>query len=184
MTIRVVGLDSSTKSFGIALPNGETRTIAPRAGAGDNARRLNEIIYRLDGYLTLHRPDLVLIEEAIPPRFPTAALRLGELRGAVILRLFERGTPYLEVNPGTLKLYATGHGKASKEQMVAAAEFCGADVANDDEADAFWLYALGRHQYAPSAWEPAFKATELREIRTGVRARIVWPRIDMAATRG
>lgn len=178
--MKIVGLDPSTSSFGVALPNGDTRTIKPRAGAPQNARRLNEIVFRLDSLLQLHKPNLVMIEEAIPPRFPTAALRLGELRGAVILRLFERGIPYVEVNPGTLKLYATGNGHANKDMMVAAAEACGADAANDDEADAWWLWALARHHHAPGAWEPKFMATELRETRTEVRTRVDWP----TSTRG
>lgn len=52
--------------------------------------------------------------------------------------------PVREINPSTLKLFFAGHGKATKEQMMAAARRYGFKVANDDEADALamWFYMV------------------------------------------
>lgn len=56
------------------------------------------------------------------------------------------GIEHTAIAASTLKKYAVGHGKASKEQMVEAAKrkFPGVDIINDDHADALHLldYAL------------------------------------------
>lgn len=51
-----------------------------------------------------------------------------------------RGIPRCDVHTGTLKKWATGHGKATKEQMIdAAVGRSGGKVDSDDEADAILL---------------------------------------------
>lgn len=179
--ISAIGLDPGVKSFGVALPDGSTRTISPRAGSKDPARRLNEILYRLSAYLRLCSGlEIAMIEgyDLGPRRGQLALVRLGELGGVVRGHLFELGIPYMEVPPKSLKLYATGNGNASKDDMSEAARACGAEAANHDEADAWWLWALARHHYAPSACEPAYRTMELRDARIAVRARLPWPLID------
>ena len=47
-----------------------------------------------------------------------------------------RGVPYQGVPVGTIKLYATGRGNASKEAMIAAAKAKGFSPVDDNEADA------------------------------------------------
>lgn len=47
--------------------------------------------------------------------------------------------PYTSVPVGTIKLFATGKGNASKEMMIEAAKIEGHDVADDNEADAIHL---------------------------------------------
>jgi crossover junction endodeoxyribonuclease RuvC len=72
--------------------------------------------------------------------------RLGELGGVVRLALYEKGIPFVEVSPGTLKMFATGRGNASKvEVLVAARDRLGYTGTNDNEADALWLWQLGLH---------------------------------------
>lgn len=180
MTVRVVGLDLSATSTGVALPDGSCRTIRPHAGAKDRGRRLNEIVMRLDPFLRLG-VDLALVEGpnlgAIPGRL--AALILGEVRGAVKGRLFELDIPSVEIAPQQLKKFATGSGSASKEQMIDAARESLAVVANDDEADAWHLYALGRSQFSET-WDPVFRAAELVDVRRQIRASIKWPALEGA----
>lgn len=182
MTVAVVGLDLSATSTGVTLPDGSSRTIRPRAGSKDRGRRLNEIVMRLDTYLRT-KPDVALLEGpnlgAIPGRL--AAVVLGEVRGAVKGRLFELGIEFVEVAPKQLKLYATGSGNASKDEMVEAARGAGAVVANDDEADSWWLYAMGRSQFSET-WEPAFRCVDLLEVRAAVRGSIKWPALEGATS--
>ncbi|MGO4917460.1 crossover junction endodeoxyribonuclease RuvC [Pseudogemmobacter sp. W21_MBD1_M6] len=47
-----------------------------------------------------------------------------------------RGVPYQGVPVGTIKKYATGHGGAPKQAMIAAARARGFSPADDNEADA------------------------------------------------
>lgn len=140
----VIGLDLSLTCSGVALTDGSTRSIRPHCGPDHPARRLNEIIGRLDGCLRHGHPTIAIIEGYNPGGHQGfTACRLGELGGAVRLRLFELGIAYFEVAPAQLKKYATGNGGASKDEMVAAAEAAGGRPANHDEADAWWLRHMG-----------------------------------------
>lgn len=173
MTARVIGLDLSVKSSGIALPDGNLRTIAPKAGAKDPARRLYEITFRLSSWLEASRPTLAVIEAYFVGGYAATALRLGEVGGAVRTRLFEMNIPYVEIPPTQLKMYATGHGTASKDDMVAAAEAEGAEPHNDDEADAFWLRKLGVQ--ALTGVPPRYLQDVLGEVRGRAVRSVRWP---------
>lgn len=181
MTIRVLGLDLAATSSGIASSDGTCRTIRPHADASDRGRRLNEIVSRIDPYLrsacAAGGPVVAVLEgPALHGVGRMGALITGEVRGAVKRRLFELGIVHVEVPPTSLKLYATGKGNAGKDEMVAAARAGGAVVANDDEADAFLLHALGRSFYS-ATFELPFRVGELTEVRRKVRASIRWPEV-------
>jgi hypothetical protein len=57
------------------------------------------------------------------------------------------GWKYYEINPKTLKKYATGNGNADKEMMVKYAKKQGFSGESHDEADAFhiWLWVWREH---------------------------------------
>lgn len=57
--------------------------------------------------------------------------------------------PYQSVPVGTIKLFATGKGNASKEMMIEAAQKLDFNVSSDDEADAVHLlrYAIDSANY-------------------------------------
>jgi Holliday junction resolvasome RuvABC endonuclease subunit len=70
--------------------------------------------------------------------------KLGELGGVV--KLATRHVLYSEptsVPPTTLKQFATGSGRATKEQMVKAAQEFDAEITNDNLADAYLLALYG-----------------------------------------
>jgi Holliday junction resolvasome RuvABC endonuclease subunit len=180
VTIAVVGLDLSLSSTGVTLPDGTSRTIRPRAGSDDNSRRLHEIVTRLDLYLKVTKPDVGVIESVFVYRNRKTAMLLAGLAWCVRHRFFELDIPYVDVDNQQLKEYATGNGHASKDEMVEAARMAGAVVANDDEADSFWLHAMGRSEYS-ATWEPGFRGVELLEVRAGVRRAIKWPTLEGAA---
>jgi Holliday junction resolvasome RuvABC endonuclease subunit len=180
VTIAVVGLDLSLSSTGVTLPDGTSRTIRPRAGSDDNSRRLHEIVTRLDLYLKVAKPDVGVIESVFVSRNRKVAMLLAGLAWCVRHRFFELDIPYVDVAPAVLKEYATGNGHASKDEMVEAARMAGAVVANDDEADSFWLHAMGRSQYS-ATWEPAYRSSDLLSTRERVRASIKWPILEVAS---
>jgi hypothetical protein len=77
----------------------------------------------------------------------------------------------VEINASTLKKYATGHGNASKDQVMAAAirrfYFGGED---NNAADAHILWAMAREAYGgPIAKVPADRAALVH--------RLGWPRL-------
>lgn len=73
-----------------------------------------------------------------------SAHQLGEVGGTVRLVLLRRQIPYVVVAPPALKKFATGDHTADKDAMIAAAERAGAKVADDHQADAFWLAQVAR----------------------------------------
>lgn len=74
------------------------------------------------------------------------AFDLGEVAGTVKVAFLEHHVSYLVVPPVTLKLFATGSTRASKEDMIRAARKLGAAVAeaDDNQADAFFLARVAR----------------------------------------
>lgn len=170
MTVPCVGLDLSTAATGIASADGTTRTIRPEAGANDPARRLHQLVERISSRIAASRPLLAVIEGY---GFNTQRLApVAELGGAIRLRLFDMGVPYIVIAPPSLKLFATGNGHATKDQMVAAAREHGGNPANDDEADAWLLWLAAQQRYEPHHDRPRLTSTLLN---------LPWPELRWVA---
>lgn len=140
---RIIGLDLSLTSSGIALPDGTTRTIHPQH-VDPRGRRLNDLGSQLWRLLEEHRPHVAIIE-ALPLHAPgiVGLIRRAEWHGCVLRDLRRLRCPVVEVDNAKLKSYGAGHGGADKAAMVQAALDAGGDPANDDEADAYVLRAFG-----------------------------------------
>lgn len=69
---------------------------------------------------------------------------LGEVGGVLRLLVYEYGVPFVVVPPTSLKKFATGNAAADKAAMVAAAKKEGANVADDNQADAFFLAMIAK----------------------------------------
>lgn len=178
MTIRVVGLDLSTRSTGYTDPAGGMHTIRP--ASKDRDRRLNEIRVLLDPYLRLAKPDVAVIESPVSARGGQQTFRiLAELAGVVRERLFEYDCQTVEIAPGQLKKLACGNGgkATTKDHMVDAVVECGGHPRNEDEADSWWCWAAGRMWF--DRWEPVFRREELRVVRREVLAGLRWPALKL-----
>lgn len=140
--MRVAALDISTKRIGFAGPDGELGSISAQAGAGDPYRRLHELSRTVENCMRAGGapPDVVAIEDyALGAPGRLSLLRLGEVGGVIRTRLWELDCTLVLISPGTVKLFATGDGKAKKPAMIARALELGAGRLNDDEADAYHL---------------------------------------------
>lgn len=101
-----------------------------------------------------------------------AVYQIGELGGVIRFEAFVLGTPVVEIPPSTLKKYATGRGNAPKDAMIAAAiqrfAFHGSD---NNEADAYMLWAMARHAYGhPIARVPQAQSAQV--------AKVEWPVLE------
>lgn len=149
-TRRVIGLDLSLTSTGIARGD---QTLRSRTKPDDGT-----IVERVALHLEQIRTSCWLGEDDFPvvavvesPAFSAASTSSRE-SGYLWWRVVEFvtgepfGMEYVTATPMQVKKYATGSGKAEKEQMVRATlrEFPAFD-GNNDEADALWLAAMGAH---------------------------------------
>jgi Holliday junction resolvasome RuvABC endonuclease subunit len=172
MTPLVVGLDLSLNSTGVARwgPDGlQLHTIEPK-----KLKDLPRLRYIRAEVTTWTRgADLVVLEGLQPAGHTAAAAYANERAGAhwlVLDRLVELGHSYAEVPSAKLKGYATGAGsgsKTSKAAVVAAVvRRYDASPANDDEADACVLAAMGLHHLGhPPAEVPKLNANWLTAVR-------------------
>lgn len=175
--LRILGLDLSMTATGICLPDGTTRTIKTNAKHGD--RRLQHIVDQV-GLALGEGPDdigdgvdLVVMEEAPPGLKGPAIKAIHMVHGAVRLWLIDFGTPYVAINPTTLKGYATGSTSADKTAMAMAAyKRTGREFADDNACDAWWLRAAGLDWYGT----PEFELPKAQRERL---AKVAWP--DRAA---
>lgn len=136
----VVGVDPSLTGCGIAWPTGET--VVDTKGLAGPAR-----VYKIEREFVEHTRDarVVVIEQPILGL--GSSIALAGLVGVLEMALYRRRRPWLPllyVHPSTVKVFATGHGNASKGDMVAAAQRrLGYGGELSDEADAMWLRAIG-----------------------------------------
>ena len=166
--LRVLGLDLSLTSTGVALPDGTTYRIKTRAKDGD--RRLLHIRDCIRDDLAEHRPHLAVIEDL--PKHAMSAGITAHVHGVVKCELLDAGVPYTTIVPATLKSYACDKGNADKPEMAAAAYLAaGVEFADDkggDQADAWWLRAAAHHHY--DAWLFTLPQAQIDRL-----CKVEWP---------
>jgi crossover junction endodeoxyribonuclease RuvC len=115
----------------------------------------------LNGMLDERKPDLVIFESPVLPRKTTVTTtrKLQGLSGVTEMLCHHRQTDCREVSIQRIKHELSGNGRASKDEMIAAARAFGLAIKVSDEADAFgvWLTAvrLKRPEHA-ARWQPLF----------------------------
>lgn len=180
--MRIVGLDLSLTSTGVYDPEHAAGVtikvpIAKNASELQRARRLGTITKRvlevcgLTGEHYFPRADLVVLEGYA---FGAKAQRehMGELGGLMKVRLMWAGVPFVVVPPSKLKMYATGRGNASKEEvLLAVARRAGAEITGNDVADAWVLFQMAAAHYShpfrvvmPQSHDRALAGVEWPEI--------------------
>lgn len=173
-TLRVLGLDLSLTSTGVALPNGSTFRIKTRPKDGD--RRLAVIRDTLRDVIAVHRPHVAVIEDL--PRHAMGAGVTAMVHGIARTELLDAGAAYATVVPATLKAFACDHGRAEKHQLAAAAFLAaGVEFADDkggDQCDAWWLRAAGHDHYG----HPLFDLPQKQRDRLG---KVKWPALQLEA---
>lgn len=188
MTPRVVGLDLSLSSTGIALPDGHIIThgysLPKDATVAERVARITHLRERVltavmhgpwqphpDGGGRQQLTDLVVVE-GFSFGSPQGATEAGGLGWTLRIALTEARVPFAVVPPSTLKKFATGKGNAGKDDMKLAAlqrfglTFTG--TGSGDRCDARWLQEMGLHHLgAPTVDLPAVNVSAL--------AKVAWP---------
>lgn len=71
----------------------------------------------LAALLRRHRPETVAIEDLFYARNARSALKLGHVRGVVMLAASKAGVPVSEYSPTEVKRAVVGYGRAEKQQV-------------------------------------------------------------------
>ncbi len=180
---RVLGLDLSITGTG-AVHTGNTPSIGVDAACAHTIspsdklkdRRLgvikSQVIKILFGGGTIGDPDslpeFALIEDL--PFNAMAAGVTGMVHGIVRDLLHEREIPYGLVPAATLKKYATGKGshpgQGKTPMAIAAIKRAGAEFADDNQCDAWWLWVMAHdHLGSPLFDLPALNRESLSKIK-------------------
>lgn len=178
---RVIGLDVSCKSTGIAWADGRLTTIRGVAvemrDSYAAAQRSATITNRIAAAIGRQpdRPDFAVVEDyLLLVGFHNGAhttRRLVEVGACVRMALARLGVPFVEIPPSSLKIFATGGGGADKASMIRAARALGATPRNDDEADAFLLREIGLTAFDNDRFE------RLDERQRNVVSCVRWPEV-------
>lgn len=167
MAVNVLGLDLSLTATGITDPDGTYSTVVGAAGRGD--MRLYDVVAALHHIReTFRQVDVAVIEDLMTHSIGRGS-QTALVHGAVRLYLIQYRIPYVLIPATTLKIYATGSGKADKHAMrMAAFKRAGLEFPDDNQADAWWLWHAGHDHYGhPTTPLPAAQRARLDKI--------VWP---------
>ncbi len=102
------------------------------------ATRLQHFHKSLIDIISLHKPEIAAIEETFVNKNPLSSLKLGHVRGSLILSLGICNLPVFEYSSTAIKKAVVGVGRAEKAQIQAMIKILlpKANFKTEDEADA------------------------------------------------
>jgi crossover junction endodeoxyribonuclease RuvC len=122
--MRVLGIDCGSQStgFGIIDSDGEDhRTVifgAIRLQSKEKfSQKLLTIHKELQQLILNYSPDVGAVEDQFYLSNFKSVLKLGQVKGVVILTAANAGVPIFEYTPLTIKSAVTGYGRAEKHQV-------------------------------------------------------------------
>jgi len=101
--------------------------------------RLAQIVQSFEGILREYAPDAVALEKLFVTKNQKTAMRVSEVRGALIAAAAQHNLPVFEYTPGEVKSASAGNGRADKQaviKMLHALVTIRDDIRHDDEYDA------------------------------------------------
>jgi crossover junction endodeoxyribonuclease RuvC len=122
--VRILGIDPGSETTGWGVVEGDARRYklvgfgAVRASARERfAARLLKISDGVEELLARFRPDVCAVEEAFFAVNPKTALKLGQVRGVVLVAAERAGVELAEYAPRLVKQTVVGYGAAEKHQV-------------------------------------------------------------------
>ena len=122
--MRIFGVDpgSERTGYGCIETHGSRHRVVVSGALRPAGRvpfpdKLLAIHQGLTTLLRTHTPDVVAVEDLFYARNARSALKLGHVRGVVLLAASEASLPVAEYAPTEVKLAVVGHGRADKHQV-------------------------------------------------------------------
>lgn len=150
---RILGIDPGSRTTGFAVIDTDghrSQRIASgciRVGEQPWPDRLGIIFDRVAALVAEHQPHDMAVEQLIFARDPTAALKIGQARGAVLCAGIKGGVTVHEYSPKSVKLAVVGTGGAEKSQVQHMVRILLAltELPGEDEADALAIALCHAH---------------------------------------
>lgn len=175
--MRILGVDpgSIRTGYGCIDTDGSRHRVVA-CGALSPAARASfpeKLLAVRDGLASLiagHRPAVVAVEDLFYARNARSALKLGHVRGVVMLAASEAGLPVSEFSPAEVKRAVVGYGRADKpqvRQMVMLLLGLSEPPSPLDVSDALAVALCHAHVSGPAAVRTAAAAAGSAEATRG-----------------
>ncbi len=122
--MRVLGIDCGSQStgYGIVESDGQQHQLvtygAIRLPAGEVfSCRLSKIYTRLVELIAQYAPEVEAVEDQFYLTNFKSVMKLGQVKGVVMLAATQAGIPVVEYSPLAIKSAVTGYGRAEKSQV-------------------------------------------------------------------
>ena len=157
-TMKVLAIDPGYGRCGVAVveksDNKETLLYSAcieTSAKNDFTMRLSTVVDECERLLKKYTPDALALEKLYFNANQKTAMRVAEVRGALINTAVTHGVPVFEYTPGQVKSAAAGSGSADKRQiatMLHALIQIDKEIRHDDEYDAIavGITHLARHR--------------------------------------
>ena len=136
--------------------------------------KLLAIHHGLADLLVRHQPETVAIEDLFYAKNARSALRLGHVRGVLMLAASEAGVPVSEYSPTEVKRAVVGYGRAEKHQvreMVTLLLGMAEPPSPLDVSDALAVAICHSHSTGPTGARRARESRSWRQFRPGDGSR-------------
>jgi len=142
----VFGIDPGLSNLGYAVLEYEREIELLDYGLIETSKeniegeRLNIIFNELDNIYKKYKPEITVIEKLFFKKNVKTAIKIGEVRGVIILLSYINKSKLFELSPSSVKINFTGYGKSNKENMKKMAKILyNVDLEEDDTVDAIAL---------------------------------------------
>ena len=158
--MRILGIDPGSRNTGyacVSLKGRDSRyedsgVLALQEGKQVEAfeKRLLKLYSELDRLICDLKPQCLVVEKVFFAKNAVSALKLGQVRGVVLLMAAFHDLELVEYSATEVKKNLTGHGRASKEQVAAMVQLLSGKrrFATHDASDALALALChAQHQF-------------------------------------
>jgi crossover junction endodeoxyribonuclease RuvC len=120
---RILGVDPGSRLTGVGIIEVRGDRVVPvyfdaiRAGDGEFNQRLGIIFSELRELIGKYQPQQAAIETVFVANNASAAIKLGQARGAAVCAVISHGLPVAEYSPRSVKQAIVGRGSADKQQV-------------------------------------------------------------------
>jgi crossover junction endodeoxyribonuclease RuvC len=125
-SMRVLGIDCGSQytGFGIVQTDGQRHALVTSGAVCLNRKsaftqKLQKIHEEIESLIRIHVPAVVAVEDQFYVSNFKSVLKLGQVKGVILLAAAEAGLPIFEYTPLEIKNAVTGYGRAAKFQVQA-----------------------------------------------------------------